>query len=144
MFVEGIRVSTLATVLLFPTAGALRGGDKRALIAAAAWLAGFETAYQVTALLMGTNAYPAAAPFLALPGAIVVPFVTKRYGVRPSPPFVLLTAAIWLIWILFGFHANQHETPEQFSAFTEALNVSAKTSWALAYLWGLRTAPRPA
>lgn len=122
---------------MFALVGALRGGDKRAVLAAAAWGMGFETAYQLTALLMGTSYLPSAAPALIVPGLVVVPFAARR-GVAVSRRFVLLTAAIWLLWLLLGFHANQHETPDRFSALTEALNESAKTAWALAYLWPLR------
>lgn len=137
LFIEGVRVSTIATAGAFGVVGLLRGGDRRALLAAAAWLTGFETAYQLTSLAMGTNAYPGAVPFLALPGLLVVPVVTRRYKVVPWRPMVLVTAAVWVLWIVTGFHANQHETPDRFSVWTEVLNESAKTVWALAYLTGL-------
>jgi hypothetical protein len=123
--------------------GLWRGVDGRALIAALAWLTGFETAYQITALLMGTNAFPAAVPWLGLPGVIVVPLAARRYGVTPSRPWVFVSVAVWIVWIAFGFHANQHETPDRFSVFTEVLNETTKTVVAVAYLRGLRALPAP-
>ena len=143
LFFEGVRIPTIATAALFGIVGMVRGGDRKALLAGAAWLTGFETAYQLTSLAMGTNAYPGAVPFLALPGLIVVPLVTVRYGVKPSLTLALVTGEFWLIWIFLGFHANQHETPHQFSVSTEVVNAATKAEWALAYLWGLRGLPRP-
>lgn len=91
---------------------------------------------------MGTCRYPAAAPYFVGIGLVVI-WLTRKRVVRPSLEILAVVVLVWLVWIAFGFHANQHETPQTFSVLDEVLNVSAKTVWALAYLtplWKRQTA----
>ncbi|MFZ0343353.1 MAG: hypothetical protein WAL31_13600, partial [Gaiellaceae bacterium] len=52
IFFDGIRVSTWLTALVFVAVYMARR-DSRVLVAAFAWIAGFEFAYQVTTLATG-------------------------------------------------------------------------------------------
>jgi len=132
VFLGAWRISTYVTTLVFVTLYMVRR-DRRVIFHWWAWIAGFETAYQLTGLAVGSLYIPGAAVLLALPGLISVPYLTWRKGVRPALWPMLLVAAIWVIWVALGFHANQVETPAAFSASTEVLNEGAKTAWALAY-----------
>jgi len=141
IFLDGIRTSTWATAAVFAVLCAYRQ-DWKVMGYCAVWLTGFEVAYQLTALVMGTNMFPLAAPVLMVPGLIIVPIATFRYGVKPSLPTMGLVAAVWIVWIALGFHANQHERPSVFDPLTEALNEGAKTLWAAAYLLPLLVTSR--
>jgi hypothetical protein len=50
--------------------------------------------------------------------------------------FLAATAAIWVVWLMRGFHYNLNEVGPMNWEW-EILNVSAKTAWGLAYLWPL-------
>lgn len=142
VWIEGVRISTLATLVVFALIGLARGGDMKGLWAGAAWLTGFAVAYQVTGVVMGTLLYPRAAIIFTLIGLVVVPIATTR-TVRPWWPMAVLFAVLWVVWIAFGFHANGHETTDVFNLRDEIINESAKTAWALAYLvplWRTRSA----
>lgn len=133
VWIEGVRISTLATLVVFALVGLARGGDTKGLWAGAAWLTGFEVAYQITGVITGTLLYPRAAIIFTLIGLVVVPLATPR-TVRPDWRFFALVAAFWAVWLAFGFHANGHEHLDIFSLRDEVLNEGAKTAWALAYL----------
>ena len=141
IFVDGVRSSTWGTAVVFAVVCAYRR-DWKVMGYCAAWLTGFEAAYQLTSLVMGTNMFPLAAPVLMLPGVIIVPIAALRYDVKPSLPAMGLVAAVWVVWIALGFHANQHERPTVFDPLAEALNESAKTLWAAAYLLPLLVSSR--
>ena len=145
LFPFGVRLSTLLTGLAFVSFAAVYR-DKRVVLAGWAWLTGFEAAFQATALIIGHPLpFGIDGPiFYVVLGAITVPF-SLRFWTRPSLRLMLGVAAIWVIWLATGFHVNLHHM-HGFSPFAEALNESAKTLWAVAYLWPLwqqRRRPHP-
>ncbi|HEV2952705.1 MAG TPA: hypothetical protein VG015_01270 [Candidatus Dormibacteraeota bacterium] len=150
LFVGGVRTSTLAMGAAFTLVGfSLPGRRYRALLGLAAWLFGFETAWQGTSIVVAVLGSPAPANALAvlatrwplilhqapvylLPGPIAI-LVAWRTGVRVDWRLLGLTAAVWTGWLLAGFHSNGH-TAGGFQALDEALNEAAKTAWGMAYL----------
>jgi hypothetical protein len=139
MFIGEIRTSTLVTMAAFVLLGALR--DRRFWLAAVIWLGGFEAAFQFTVemrLLVHSGFHPEAwwAPvvmFATLCLGVICVFAATRIGVRPSLPLLGLTAVFWVIWLLTGFHVNEH-TMVGFDPLAEVWNEAAKTLWAAAYL----------
>jgi hypothetical protein len=57
-----------------------------------------------------------------------------RLGIRPSPRLAILVALLWVAWLAAGFPVNQHNS-SNFHVLAEVMNETAKTAWALAYLW---------
>jgi hypothetical protein len=138
LFPLGVRLSTWVVLGIFLILG-LR--DRRFWLAAAVWLVGFETVFELTstiellahkpidpgawwALVIDFGAY-------VLGGAFV--YVAARRGILPSPILVGVVAVIWAAWVAAGFHINPH-TMRGFDPTAEGLNEAAKTVWALAYL----------
>ena len=149
LFPLGVRLSTWVALGIFLLFG-LR--DRRFWLAAAVWLVGFETVFELTStieLLVHSPIHPDAWWALvvdfaayALGGAFV--YVAARRGILPSPILMAAAAVIWAAWVATGFHRNLH-TMTGFDPTAEALNEGVKTIWALAYflpLW-LVTRPRP-
>ena len=136
VFFLGVRVSTWAAAAAFLL---LARRDRRFLAAGAAWLTGFETAFQVTSLSMGhpLPAWRWGPLFLIGLGLLVVPVVTRR-GVRPAAWPMCLVGVFWLVWVATGFHVNGHMM-HGLNPLSEALNETTKTLWAVAYLWPLLT-----
>lgn len=149
LFPFGIRLSTLAVLGLFVLTGFRPGIGWRALLAGAAWLMGFEAIFMLTAI--GVAAAPdiqRAASVLALrwplllhdaaiwyvPGIAAIILVAK-VGPGASRPWMALTAVLYALWLVTGFHANGHTGA--FDWRWEAINEATKTAWALAYLWPL-------
>lgn len=99
-----------------------------------AWFLGFEGTYQASALLTGDGlpASGAAAPLLVGVGIVAV-LVAARQGVLPSRRLMLAVAVVWIVWVGIWFPANA-PTLVGFDPLSEALNETAKTLWALAYL----------
>jgi xanthosine utilization system XapX-like protein len=124
---------------VFVLLGVLR--DRRFWLAAAIWLGGFEAVFQFTVgmrLLVHSGFHPDAwwAPvvmFGTLAVGVMCALAAVRIGVRPSLPLLGLTALFWGIWLLTGFHVNEHDMVG-FDPVAEALNETAKTLWAAAYL----------
>lgn len=137
VWLEEIRITTLATLAAFAAVGLVRGGDMRALWAAAAWIGGFEACYHITAWAMGTD--PTTAIYFIVAGVAMLA-VAQRRAVRPSPAVAVLVVVSWVAWMAFGFRANETDT-HAFSVLDEVLNVTAKTLWALAYLVPLARRP---
>jgi hypothetical protein len=139
MFIGEIRTSTLAVMAVFVVLGAVR--DRRFWLAAAIWLGGFEAAFQFTVemrILAHSGFRPAAwwAPivmFGTIALGVICVLAATRVGVRPSLPLLGLTGLIWAIWLLTGFHVNEHNMVG-FDPVAEGLNETAKTLWAVAYL----------
>lgn len=147
MFFAGVRISTLAMLPLFLYVS-LRRDNPKPLLAAAAWMTGFESAYQLTNLAKGRRPPSAVVvtvarfgwhihlpwqPILIGLGLVIVP-VAWRLGLRPEPWLMAVVGVLWIVWIALGFHANQH-TMVHFDAGSEAVNEAGKTLWAFAYLW---------
>jgi hypothetical protein len=146
LFPLGVRLSTWVALAVFLTLG-LR--DRRFWLAAAVWLVGFETLFELTSTVellahrpIGASAWWAlAVDFVAyaLGGAFV--YWAARRGILPSPLLVGVACVVWAAWIATGFHRNPH-TLAGFDPTAEALNEGVKTIWALAYLLPLWWASR--
>ncbi len=137
LFVAGVRISTWAMLILFANLALYRRASKP-LLAGAAWMVGFELAWQGTNVALGVHGpwwatYRSAALF-----AVGVPFVvaTWRRGVRPNSWLMAAVAVVWAVWVGTGFHSNLH-TLSGLDVRAEVLNETAKTLWAFACFWPL-------
>lgn len=138
LFPLGVRLSTWLTLGVFLTLG-LR--DRRYWLAAAAWMVGFEVAWQATLtsrIIDRGGFHPHAwwQPVFVFGayalGVTFVVFAALR-GVKPSLPLMAVVAGLWAFWVATGFVSNSH-TMIHFDAGAEAVNESIKTLWAVAYL----------
>jgi hypothetical protein len=134
LFPLGVRLSTWIVLGVFLLFGVR---DRRYWLAGAAWLTGFEAAYQVTSLatghpLPGWGFMPFV--FMAI-GVTVVGFSASR-NVRPSASMMSVVAVLWVVWVASGFHVNG-PTSIHLDPAAEVLNEAAKTLWGVAYLWPL-------
>ena len=141
MFILDARLSTWLAGLAFVAVALLRR-DTRLIAAGWTWLAGYEAAFQVTAVAVGSPArIQGWIAYLAIAfGAFTVGWFSF-HGIRPSRPGVLTVAAIWAIWLAIGFPANLH-TMVGFDPAAEVFNEGTKTALALAYLWPLARTPK--
>lgn len=135
LFIAGVRVSTMVTWTAFVFVGVAQHNLKRALLAAAMWLCGWEVAWQFARWLKVAHHHASwsLAIFAALAGFVVL---LQRRAIRPSLPLIGVALLFSVIWIVTGFHINQH-TVTHFDPLAEGLNEAAKTAWAIAYLWPL-------
>lgn len=135
LFLGGARTSTWAIAVLLLAAGVvLRDRRWRAGVACLAWIFGFEVAWQFTSTAVhgGTLAADVTSLYQVLvAGGWVV--AAQLAGVRVDWRMALLTAVLWLIWLLAGFHSNLH-TAATLDPIAEVLNEASKTAWGLAYL----------
>lgn len=119
----------LSTVLMFSAFGALAvmRRDHRPVVAAVAWLVGFEWLFEATRRPYGWH-------WVVLIAVDVVGIaLLARKGIAPSPLLLGATLALWAAWLATGFHVNQH-TMAHFQPGAEAFNEGAKTLWGAAYL----------
>jgi hypothetical protein len=143
LFLFGVRISTWTTVLVFALLAAWRS-ERAPLLAAIAWLASFETAYQIAAMILRT---PSPVPLVGpvsislLVGAPAVALLMTAMGARANRFVLGLALLAFVVWIATGFHVNTDTVIV--SPTGEALNDTAKTLWALAYLLPLLRARRP-
>ncbi|MFL5915894.1 MAG: hypothetical protein ACJ752_09675 [Gaiellaceae bacterium] len=143
LFLFGVRISTWTTVLVFALLAAWRS-ERVPLLAAIAWLASFETAYQIAAMILRT---PSPVPLVGpvsislLVGAPAVALLMTAMGARANRFVLGLALLAFVVWIATGFHVNTETVIV--SPTGEALNDTAKTLWALAYLLPLLRARRP-
>ena len=130
----GVRLSTWLALFVFAGIAAWRS-EREPLLAALAWLAGFEGAYQVAAVLLHT---PPRLPFIGsisislIVGMPLIAVAMTLLGARPDPVLLGLAAVVFVVWLATGFHVNT--SPSAINPAGEALNEGAKTLWALAYL----------
>ncbi len=144
----GVRNTTLLTALAFVVVGLARRRPS-ALLAAAAWLVGFEALWQWTYMVMSgldphmwtwiSDGWAWAPGALAVAGPATA-LAARLAGARIERRWLLLTAALWVVWVLDGLRANYPGRP--FDIVAELINVSVKTTWALAYLVPLARARR--
>ena len=147
LFPLGHRLSTWVAVAVFLARGVR---DRRYWLAAAAWLVGFEVAFQATETAEGiarSGFHPSAwwvpvVVFGAYACGIAFVWWVARRGIRPSIPILGAVAVLWVVWIATGFHVNTSHTMGGFDPAAEAINEGAKTLWALAYLVPLLRAPK--
>ena len=142
LFPLGVRLSTWLLLLCFVALG-VRRRDQRALLAAAAWLSGFEALFEIGHLAVGAAAIGRGGvglfPIIVCSASVV--WLT-RHGVRPDWGLLAAAVAILAVWIALGLHANGHQqgifslttSLKGFDPWDEALNEASKTLWALAYL----------
>lgn len=134
LFPFGVRLSTWLTVLVFMLVAAWRS-EQTPVVAATAWLAGFEAAYQVAAMLLRTpSPVPLVGPISIslIVGAPLVLVAMTMLGARPEPILLAGAAIVFVAWLAAGFHVNTDTTIV--SVQGEALNDASKTLLALAYL----------
>lgn len=137
LFVFGVRLSTWLCLLAFVLLAAWRS-ERAPLVAAVAWLAGYEAAYQAAAMLLHTpSPVPVVGPISVslVVGAPLVLAAMTALGARPNPILLSLALAVFAAWLASGFHVNTD--PAAINPLGEALNEGSKTLWALAYLWPL-------
>jgi len=140
LFPLGARLSTWVALAAF-VAVALQLRDRRAWLAAAAWLFGFEQAWELTGYLRAIPQHGLVPVFSHLIVGTVIVLICARFGARPWMPLLAATAVVWAIWLATGFHSNYHNMTN-FEVVPEVLNETAKTLWALAYLVPLWMARR--
>jgi hypothetical protein len=129
----GVRLTTNLIIAHFLTL-AITWGNRRPALACLAWLFSFEAVFEVVSLVTGhgNTLGPIHASMYVVLAAVIVPW-TYRRGVRPSWPLFAAALIFFAVWILTGFHVNQH-TGHDFSASAEVWNELSKTLWATAYL----------
>lgn len=146
---SGIRISTLAVLVLILAAGVVRRRPVLGLCAAMAWLFGFEIAWQWTNNLLGR-----AGPGGSINWVNIMVTTTEAagwviaahaLGLRPQRWLVVAMITGWIVWLGLGFPVNAKMPHTGFSVEAELLNEGLKTLWGLAYLFPLLrevTAPR--
>lgn len=138
LFPLGVRLTTWLVILAFCLIAAWRS-DRRPLIGLVAWLAGFETAYQVAAFLLHPPAQLQLVAPVSLSLIVGMPLITVAMtwlGARPNLPPLAAALLVFCVWLAAGFHVNTGTSIDNISG--EALNDASKTLWALAYLLPLR------
>lgn len=137
----GMRWTTLATAAaIFALVGLWRRRPLAAIVVLAAWAGGFEVAYRVLDILRWHEWWAVSA--WAWEAAALVGWVIAAHalGIRPSPPWVALTVAVFAVWWLSGYDYNLPQTAagqhQPLRWLPEIENVAAKTSWAMAYVAG--------
>lgn len=132
LFPLGVRLSTWVVLAVF-VAVAVRRDEWPPVLAAAAWLTGWEATFQVASFASGNLPVgPVGPTFLVVVGAVTVPIVT-RAGVHPDLRLLGVAFLVFAVWVATGFHVNGHSMVG-FDPAAEALNEAAKTLWAVAYL----------
>lgn len=129
----GVRLSTWLFVLAFGGLAAWRT-ERMPLLAGLAWLAGFEAAYQVAAMILHT---PSPVPFIGpvsislVIGAPALALAMTVLGARPQPLLFAGGLAAFVVWLATGFTVSGPGSA--FDPLGEALNEVSKTLWAAAY-----------
>ena len=144
LFPLGVRLSTWMIVLVFLLLAAWRS-DRAPLLAAIAWLASFEAAYQISAMILRTpSPIPVVGPvsLSLLIGAPLVALAMTALGARPNLYVLALALLVFVAWLATGFHVNTGT--EIVSVTGEALNDASKALWALAYIVPLLVLDRSA
>lgn len=141
LFPLGVRLSTWLALGLFLALAAQRR-DRAPLLAAAAWLFGFELVFQLTSLGAG-RPLPGYhwGPFALIAVGVVSLLAAAHAGVKPSPAWLLAAGCCFAAWVATGFDVNEHTTAH-LDVTGEVLNEAAKTLWAAAYFVPLVWASR--
>jgi hypothetical protein len=144
-----IRISTvLAGIVMVVAILWQRRVLSTAVITLMAWASAYEILYQVTgAVVHGWSLTNVVWLGAAVSGWVVLGLVL---GIIPDRRLLLLTAVVWVPWIVSGFNSNSPATagtaglPNDFNMAGEIFNELTKTLLALAYLVGaLKVQPRP-
>lgn len=137
LFPLGVRLSTWLALLAFVAVAAWRS-ERAPIVAAIAWLAGFEAAYQLAAMLIHTpHPVPVVGPvsISLLVGMPTIAAAMTMLGARPHPLLLAGASLVFAAWIVAGFHVNTDI--HSIDAAGEVFNETAKTLWAAAYLMPL-------
>jgi hypothetical protein len=140
-----IRTSTLVmAALVFGVVSWRTRSPWRGFVAQSAWISAYEILYVGTQVALGE-----VAPLWWFPASGMLGWVVLAawMGHRPSRIWIAVFTALWIAWILAGFHANDHGLRPPFSVSQEVLNVATKTALGFAYLsggWQLRQSSRTA
>ena len=139
-FGMGVRTTTL--IMSAVVFGAVLWQTRRpglAFTVLAAWISSYELVYVFTGFALQRWAFTYA---IASTGGLGWVLLALVLGHRPQPAWLAVFAMGWLLWIVAGFHANDHA--HIVSALQEGLNVGTKTALGLAYAFGGRWASRSA
>jgi hypothetical protein len=129
---DQIRTSTFLLGLLLLGFALIRRRPLQGVLAALAWIAGYEAAWQLTAYLL--HGRPEIWP--VLPSAAVALAVSMFAGVAVDRRWLLVTAGLGVVWILTGYHYNYPWTVHM-DWWAELMNEGTKVAWGMAYLWPL-------
>ena len=132
----GVRWSSLAMLaLIVLVVTAARRRPFLALVTAMGWLVAFEIVYEGADAAVHHKSSVAWAFWLLTVAAW--PLLAHFMGVRPHLRWVLLSAAIFALWIQQGFWYNwPGQGSKPINWWYEALNVGSKTALGVAYLLG--------
>ena len=141
LFPFGVRLSTWVAAAAFLALAAYRR-DCRPLLAAVAWIWGFEIVFQLTSIAAEHHDASVAGRLgYILVGVPIIVCVTA--WIRPDGWLLAAAATCFVVWIATGFHVNEH-TMASFDPIGEGLNEAAKTLLAVAYLLPLWRSRRAA
>lgn len=141
LFPLGVRLSTWLTVGAFAVI-AVRRRDREPLLAAAAWIMGFEAVFQIASIALDRLPLGLPGPLFFVAVGVVTVMLAQRAGVRPDRRLIAVALLLMLVWVATGFHLNGHQHGmfslhtriADFDPLAELLNEASKTLWALAYL----------
>jgi hypothetical protein len=128
---NAIRTTTVVMGLLLLTFGLIRLRPLQGVLAALAWIAGYEAAWQLTAFYL--HGHPTGWPIL--PSAVAALAITLFGGVAVETRWLLIVACVWVVWILTGYHYNFPPYAAGFNWWAELMNEGTKVAWGMAYLW---------
>ena len=129
---DAIRTTTVVMGLLLLGFGLIRRRPLQGFLAAMAWIVAYEAAWQLTAYLVSGR--PLGWPIV--PAAVAALAISLFAGVAVELRWLLLTAGLWLAWILTGYHWNM-PWAVPFDWWGETMNEATKIAWGMAYLWPL-------
>jgi hypothetical protein len=142
-----VRWSTLLmAAVILAVVGVRRRRPAVAVVSVVAWLAVYETGWQLMDLVVHhAAAWPAAVQRLGWASAALAgwPLLAHALGVRPDPRWAALCALVFAVWLWSGFWYNWPGQPYPLMIGPELANVASKTALGIAYLAGAvrRTLP---
>jgi hypothetical protein len=134
-FVGAIRLSTvLAFVATLVILTWVRRSPLLALMAGMGWVSAFEITYQAVGTIFGRHdALHLFYLTFSMSGWVVAAYVA---GIRPHPALLGAWCLVFLGWIVFGFHPNLYDHPNQFSVVQELFNMATKDGLAAIFISG--------
>jgi hypothetical protein len=131
-----VRTTTLVmSVAVFSVVSWRTHSWWRGFVVLAAWISAYEVIYTSTGAALGRWRF---VDFLPTTGMLGWVFLALWMGHRPNWTWLGIFAVSWVVWIAFGFHANDHglRPGPAISPLNEILNIATKTALGLAYLFG--------
>jgi hypothetical protein len=129
---DALRTTTVLMGLLLLAFGLIRRRPLQGFLAAMAWIVAYEAAWQLTAYCI--DGRPLGWPIV--PAAVAALAISLFAGVAVDLRWLLLTAGLWLVWIVSGYHYNM-PWAVPFDWWGELMNEATKIAWGMAYLWPL-------